>query len=592
MDRKQIDNKYKWNLSLIYKTEEEFNKDVILLKNMVNDFKKYENHTMDSANLLYESNKLYNDIIRLSNKIYTYAYLKHDEDMGISKNQILLGKVEKLVSEVSTSISYFIPEVLEYNYELVKKYAIEEPRLKESLFSFESLFRQKEHVLDKEKENMLSSLDEIFNIPSNIFDMIDNVDIKLDSIIKDGKSIPLNNSNYSIYIKDNDRNVRKQAFKSLYKYYGSFINTIASVYFGSVKKDNFLSKIRKYKNSLEEELFSDNINVSLYDKLINTVNKNLDILHKYIEVRKQVLNLDDIHMYDLYVPLVEDYEKTWTFEEAKDLILKALAPLGKEYINDLNKLFNSNCIDVFYNNNKKSGAYSSGCYDTLPYVLLNYEGKFNDVSTLAHELGHSMHSYYSNLNNTFEDSSYPIFLAEIASTVNEVLLNKYMYENSKEENEKLFFLNNLLETIRTTLYRQTMFAEFEKITHEKEQNNEVLTSEELNSIYYDLNKKYFSNCIVDEEISLEWARIPHFYTSFYVYKYATGISVALSIVSDILSNKKDALDNYLLFLRSGGNDYPLNILKKCGIDIVNDDTIDKALKVFDDTLDEFIKVRK
>ena len=297
-------------------------------------------------------------------------------------------------------------------------------------------------------------------------------------------------------------------------------------------------------------------------------------------------------MYDLYVPLVKNYEKTWTFEEAKELILKALSPLGETYIKDLNNLFNSNCIDVYYNNNKKSGAYSSGTYDTLPYVLLNYEGNFNDVSTIAHEMGHSMHSYYSNANNTFEDSSYPIFLAEIASTVNEVLLNKYMYEHSDKKDEKLFFLNNLLETIRTTLYRQTMFAEFEKITHEKEKNNEVLTSEILNDIYYDLNKKYFSNAYVDENIKYEWARIPHFYTSFYVYKYATGISVALSIVSDILNNKPNALDNYLLFLKSGGSNYPLEILKKCGIDIVNDDTIEKALQVFNDTLEDFIRSRK
>ena len=592
MNRENIDNKYKWDLSLIYKNDEELNKDINKLNNMVEEFILFENHVMDSSKTLYESNKLYNDIARLSNKIYNYAYLKYDEDMGVSKNKILLGKLEKLISEISTKISFYIPEVLSYDYSLVKKYIDENKLLEESRFSFESLFRIKEHILDKDKENMLSSLEEIFNIPSNTFDMIDNVDIKLDPITKNGKKIPLNSSNYSIYIKDEDRNVRKQAFNSLYKYYSSFINTISAVYFGNDKKDNYLANVRHYTSALEEELFSDNISVSLYDKLINTVNNNLNLLQKYIELRKEVLNLDEIHMYDLYVPLVKNYEKTWTFEEAKELILKALAPLGETYIKDLNNLFNSNCIDVYYNTNKKSGAYSSGTYDTLPYVLLNYEGKFNDVSTIAHEMGHSMHSYYSNTNNTFEDSSYPIFLAEIASTVNEVLLNKYMYEHSDKKDEKLFFLNNLLETIRTTLYRQTMFAEFEKITHEKEKNNEVLTSEVLNDIYYDLNTKYFSNAIVDDNIKYEWARIPHFYTSFYVYKYATGISVALSIVSDILNNKPHALDNYLLFLKSGGSNYPLEILKKCGIDIVNDDTIEKALQVFDDTLEDFKRSRK
>ena len=592
MNRENIDNKYKWDLSLIYKNEEELNIDINKLNNMVEEFILFENHVMDSSKTLYESNKLYNDIARLSNKIYTYAYLKYDEDMGVSKNKVLLGKIEKLISEISTKISFYIPEVLSYDYSLVKKYIDENKLLEESRFSFESLFRIKEHILDKDKENMLSSLEEIFNIPSNTFDMIDNVDIKLDPITKNGKKIELNTSNYSIYIKDEDRNVRKDAFNSLYKYYKSFINTISAVYFGNVKKDNYLANVGHYNSALEEELFDDNISVGLYDKLINTVNSNLDLLHKYIELRKEVLNLDEIHMYDLYVPLVKNYEKTWTFEEAKELILKALSPLGETYIKDLNNLFNSNCIDVYYNNNKKSGAYSSGTYDTLPYVLLNYEGNFNDVSTIAHEMGHSMHSYYSNANNTFEDSSYPIFLAEIASTVNEVLLNKYMYEHSDKKDEKLFFLNNLLETIRTTLYRQTMFAEFEKITHEKEKNNEVLTSEVLNDIYYDLNTKYFSNAIVDDNIKYEWARIPHFYTSFYVYKYATGISVALSIVSDILNNKPNALDNYLLFLKSGGSNYPLEILKKCGIDIVNDDTIEKALQVFNDTLEDFIRSRK
>ena len=592
MNRENIDNKYKWDLSLIYKNDEELNIDINKLNNMVEEFILFENHVMDSSKTLYESNKLYNDIARLSNKIYTYAYLKYDEDMGVSKNKVLLGKIEKLISEISTKISFYIPEVLSYDYSLVKKYIDENKLLEESRFSFESLFRIKEHILDKDKENMLSSLEEIFNIPSNTFDMIDNVDIKLDPITKNGKKIELNTSNYSIYIKDEDRNVRKDAFNSLYKYYKSFINTISAVYFGYVKKDNYLANVRHYNSALEEELFDDNISVGLYDKLINTVNSNLNLLQKYIELRKEVLNLDEIHMYDLYVPLVKNYEKTWTFEEAKELILKALSPLGETYIKDLNNLFNSNCIDVYYNNNKKSGAYSSGTYDTLPYVLLNYEGNFNDVSTIAHEMGHSMHSYYSNTNNTFEDSSYPIFLAEIASTVNEVLLNKYMYEHSDKKDEKLFFLNNLLETIRTTLYRQTMFAEFEKITHEKEKNNEVLTSEILNDIYYDLNKKYFSNAYVDENIKYEWARIPHFYTSFYVYKYATGISVALSIVSDILNNKPNALDNYLLFLKSGGSNYPLEILKKCGIDIVNDDTIEKALQVFNDTLEDFIRSRK
>lgn len=590
MKRFEIEDKYKWKLDLIYNDESMIDKDITKVKELVNRLLKYEGIIMNNASNLYEANNLLNEILCLFDKISVYSSRKLDEDMEISKYQQLFGKIEKLSDELSEKISFFSPEVLQSDFSIVKKYVLEEPRLKESLFAFEQLFRDKDHVLDKEKESLLASLGEIFNNSSNTFEMLDNVDMTFEDIKVGSEVLPLNQSNYSIYIRDKNREIRKQAFHNLYSSYDKHKNTIASIYKGSVKTDNFMANIRNYPSNLEMELYSDNIDSKLYDKLIYSVHNRLNLLNRYVDLRKQVLKLDEIHNYDLYVPLISDINKKYSYEEAKELVVNALSVLGEDYINDLKNLFNSGCIDVFHNDNKKSGAYSSGSYDTLPYVLLNFEGNYNDVSTIAHELGHSMHTFYSNNNNTFENSSYPIFLAEIASTVNEMLLNRYCYENSNDKKEKLYYLNNLLENIRTTLYRQTMFAEFEKIVHEEESNGETLNQEYLCSIYHDLNKKYYSNVYDDKEISLEWARIPHFYTSFYVYKYATGISVALKIASDILSGDKDALNNYLLFLKSGGSDYPLNILKKCGIDIVNDDTIDKALDIFSNTLDKFESV--
>ena len=405
--------------------------------------------------------------------------------------------------------------------------------------------------------------------------------------------VHLTNSNYSNYLKSEDRRVRKEAFDSLYSSYNSYKNTFASLLRGNVKSNFFVSNTRKYNSPLEMSLYGDNIDKKLYTSLIEKVHNNLDIMKEYIKVRKNILKLDEVHMYDVYAPLVNNVSRSYTFEEARTLVLEALKPLGDQYISDLKGLFDSNCIDVYNNDNKRNGAYSWGCYDTLPYVLLNFEGKFYDVSTIAHELGHSMHSLYSVKNQDYHDYGYPIFLAEIASTVNEILLNKYCSLHAKTKEEKAYYLNNLLENFRTTLVRQTMFAEFELLIHDLEEKGEVLTDELLCNTYLNLNKKYFTDeAISDDLIKFEWARIPHFYTSFYVYKYATGIAVASSIVSDILSGKEGALDNYMKFLSSGGSNYPLEILKKVGIDIVNDDTIDKALSMFRETLEEFKEITK
>lgn len=592
--RCEIDDSYKWDLSKIYSSNDEINSDLNRVLLLTEELCSYEGHLLTSSTNLLDAINKYYEVMRLIDKLVVYANMKHHEDMSINSNLALVKRIDSVCDKVFSDISFFTPELLKSDYSLIDSYMKENEELKKYYFVLKDTFRTKEHTLTKEIETLLASLGEIFRNPSDTFDMIDDVDMKF-SNIKDSSSnvVELNNSNYSKYIESTDRRVRHDAFYSMYNSYDSLKNTISSTYKGNLKVDSFLAHTRKYDSPMQMSLDDDNISVGLYNKLIDTVNKRIDLLHDYMSVRKNILGLDEMHMYDLHVPLIKDINKNYTYFEAKQLIIEALKPLGDSYIKDLTNLFNSKCIDVYNNKNKRSGAYSWGSYDTLPYVLLNFEGSFNDVSTIAHELGHCMHSFYSNKNKEYHDASYPIFLAEIASTVNEILLNRYCYLNAKDKNEKLYYLNNLMEHIRTTLYRQTQFAEFEKIVHTKTFNDEVLTCDDLCNIYYDLNKKYYGDSVVsDDIIKLEWARIPHFYNSFYVYKYATGISIACRIASDILNNKENAVANYMKFLSSGGCDYPLEILKSVGIDIENDSTIDDALDMFGEALNEFKKLIK
>ena len=590
--RNEIDSKYKWSLDLVYPTRESLEKDIKEVKEKTKELKKLEGHILDSDNNLLKALDLYMMISRINSKLYVYANMKFHEDTRVNEYQVLTVEIDNLLSKINEDLAFINPELLSSSYDLVKEYIKKNKNLERYSFYLEDLYRTKEHVLPKEQEELLARFEDVLSSGSDIFDMINNTDITFGKIKDEsGKSVVLTNSNYSKYLESSDRRVRKDAFKKLYKSYISLKNTCAKCLASDIKTDTKVSETRGYKSVLEMSLFYDNISSKLYDKLISEVSNGLNTVYKYIDVRKEVLGLDKVHMYDLYTPLVKEVNNSYTYEEAKEIVLKALEPLGEEYHSLLLKAFDERWIDVYYNEGKRTGAYSWGSYDTKPYLLLNYEGTLNDVSTLAHELGHSIHSYYSNHNNEYHDSSYPIFLAEIASTVNEMLLNRYLYKNAKIKEEKLFYLNDLLDSFRTTLIRQTMFAEFEKIIHDKEKKGIVLTEEEFSKIYLKLNKKYYGkNICHDKEIKYEWMRIPHFYTSFYVYKYATGISVATKIVSDILNNKNNAKENYIEFLKSGGNNYPLEILKKVNIDIVNDDTIESAMKVFNDTLEEFIKV--
>ena len=589
-NRSEIDNKYKWDLSKIYQDPDLLEKDKQEILKLKDQLVAMRGSLTASATNLLKAIDLYYAIMRILDKMVVYTNMKFHEDMDNNASKVLVGKVDKLASEISADLSFFTPEVLKCDYQEITKFLSENQELKKYQHMLEDLYREKKYVLDEKEEKLLSTLQEAFQVPSNVFDLLNDVDMTFEDIKdEEGNIISVTESNYSSLVKSSSRRVRHDAYYSLYNGYKKLKNTFSATLAGNVKVDSLIAKIRGYDSVLQMSLYGDNIDLSLYDHLLKAVNSS-KVMDKYLALRKEVLGLDELHMYDMYAPLVKEYNKKYTYEEAKEMVLEALKPLGEDYITHLKELFDEGTIDVFPNKNKRSGAYSWGSYDTMPYVLLNFVGTFSDVSTIAHECGHAMHSYYSDHNQEYHNASYTIFLAEIASTVNEILLNHYALNKACKKEEKLFFLNNLLELYRTTFIRQAMFAEFEKEIYAKEQNGEILTEEVFTSCYKDLNDKYYKGVVDDDLIRYEAFRIPHFYTSFYVYKYATGIAVSSKIATNILNNESNALENYLTFLKSGSSDYSLNILKKVGIDLVNDTTLDDILKEFDKLIEEFKEI--
>lgn len=589
-NRSEIDNKYKWDLSKIYQDPDLLEKDKQEILKLKDQLVAMRGSLTANATNLLKAIDLYYAIMRILDKMVVYTNMKFHEDMDNNASKVLVGKVDKLASEISADLSFFTPEVLKCDYQEITKFLSENQELKKYQHMLEDLYREKKYVLDEKEEKLLSTLQEAFQVPSNVFDLLNDVDMTFEDIKdEEGNIISVTESNYSSLVKSSSRKVRHDAYYSLYNGYKKLKNTFSATLAGNVKVDSLIAKIRGYDSVLQMSLYGDNIDLSLYDHLLKAVNSS-KVMDKYLALRKEVLGLDELHMYDMYAPLVKEYNKKYTYEEAKEMVLEALKPLGEDYITHLKELFDEGAIDVFPNKNKRSGAYSWGSYDTMPYVLLNFVGTFSDVSTIAHECGHAMHSYYSDHNQEYHNASYTIFLAEIASTVNEILLNHYALNKACKKEEKLFFLNNLLELYRTTFIRQAMFAEFEKEVYAKEQNGEILTEEVFTSCYKDLNDKYYKGVVDDDLIRYEAFRIPHFYTSFYVYKYATGIAVSSKIATNILNNESNALENYLTFLKSGSSDYSLNILKKVGIDLVNDTTLDDILKEFDKLIEEFKEI--
>lgn len=593
--RSEVSDEYKWDLTPIYKDVLEFDKDYTKASELIDNFKNFKATLMNSGRDLYNALEEDTKISILLDKLYMYAHLNKDSDTTNTEYQKLFGRVNNLFTKYSSSASFLIPEILKSDYSKIEKFYTEEVKLKEYEFLLVDIFRNRDHILSEKEEEIISSLSQTLSFPEDVYNMFTDADMKF-GVIDDenGMKVELTDSNYSLYLKSSNRRVRMDAFKTLFKTYKDYKNTISLMLANDVKANSSIAKIKKYNSSLEASLFSDNIDISIYNNLVDTVENNLDVNYKYLKLKKEVLGLDSLHLYDVYVPLLKgSLNKEYSFDEAKDLVKNALKVFGSEYQELLDKAFNEKWIDIYPNIGKTGGAYSSGSYTTNPYILLNYQGTLNDVSTLVHELGHSMHSYYSRHNNPYQTSNYKIFVAEVASTVNELLLAYYMLNNSKDDNEKLFILNRLMELFRTTIYRQTMFARFEKEIYDKSEKGEILTPDVMCDIYYNLNKKYFGDgVIVDDEIRYEWERVPHFYYNFYVYKYATGLASACFIVNRILNGEEHAVLDYLEFLKTGGRDYPVEELKIAGVDISRKEVIESSIKMFNNIIDEFQELYK
>lgn len=587
-----MDTKYEWNLKEIFKNKEEFEKTKLNLKDDLNKIKGYEGKLCGDSKTLCEAYQIYEKALEKFERLYAYGMLYYHLDMSNQEGIKLYKEVEDLGTEFSTATSFMTPEITYADKEKIEKFLQENKELQKYKRSITDILKEKEHILSREEENLLANYSEIFSAPENVFDILTNAEFKFGTLIdSDGKEVEMTDSNYTVYLKDSDENVRKQAFDLMYKKYSDFVNTITELYLANVKSTTISANLRKYKSSLEKAVISDDASIKVYEALIETINKNMAVNHKFIELKKKLLNKNEFHMYDLYVNPFQIEKDEITFEEAKEEVLQALQIMGEEYIEKLKEAFENNWVDVYAKQNKRGGAYSMGVYGVHPYVLLNFVNSKRDVSTIAHELGHSMHSYYSNREQPIIDSNYTIMTAEVASTVNEILLSDYQIKNETDKNKKAELIYELLEMIRATLFRQSMFAEFEKEVHEKVENKEMLSAENLNEIYYNLNKKYFGeNMIIDEEIKYEWARIPHFYTDFYVYKYATGISAAISIATKILKQGEPFVKRYIEMLKQGCSKKSIDLLKMVDVDLESHKIYEDAIAFYNEKIDELEKL--
>lgn len=588
-ERREVPKEAQWNLERIFKTDEEFQKEIEAVRKQIDEFAKLEGHTTENAEMFYRSITAGNEIERRLNKLYTYASMKSDEDVANTENQAKKEQVVNLYNYASSKMYFQTPELLNTEKEVIESFYQAEPKLLEHKTNIEEVYRYKPHTLPKEEEKLLSNLSSAFGNDETTYGYLTDSDLDFGTIHdENGVEVPLTDTNFSIYIKSPKREVRKEAFERLYEVYKQFQNTITATFNGAIKQNVAMAHIKHYKTSFEAALFGDELDPKVYDTLVSSVRNHLDVLHDYYRLRKEVLNLKELHLYDVYTNLVPDTDTKYPFETASRLVLDALKPLGDAYINDLKQAFTEGWIDIYPNKNKRGGAYSSGSYDTMPYVLLNYQDKLDDVSTLAHELGHSMHSFYTRKNQPYQYGDYPIFVAEVASTVNELLLAKHMLKVSTNKNERLAILNQLLELFKGTIYRQVMFAEFEKYAYDLVEQDEVITPDKLCKKYYELNQDYFgSDVVVDKEIAYEWEKVPHFYYHFYVYKYATGISAACHIVEGILSGDEAKRDAYLKMLANGCRENPLNTLKIAGVDMTDKEVYESAIRMFADTIEEF-----
>lgn len=591
-ERNNIDCKYKWDIEAMFPDEALWEQAVTESLKKADSFAELSGHLTDSADSLLKALRLRDDMWQQLEKAYVYARMRRDEDNRVSKYQAMTDKCFAAIAKMSAVSSFFTPELLEAPEDKILGFLSENKDLEVYRFAITETLRQKAHVLSKAEENIMAQLSEVTGASGDIFTMLNNADIRFGTVTDDeGNSLELTHGNYITLMESHSREVRKEAFTHMYEAYKKQINTIATAYSYNTKTDVVTARIRKYESAKHAALAGDDVDVTVYDNLVNVVNDSLPVLHRYLNIRKKLLGVDEMKMYDVYVPLIQLPKKEITFEAAVELANRGLAPLGDEYLARMNKGIEARWIDVYENEGKTSGAYSFGSYDSMPYILMNFSSTLKDVFTLVHEMGHSMHSSYTRQYQPFIYGSHSIFTAEVASTVNESLLMRHLLDNETDTEMRKYLLNMYIEEFRTTLFRQTMFAEFEDMTHKAVENGEVLTADRLNETYYALNSRYFGDAVTDDEyIKYEWARIPHFYTAFYVYKYATGYSAATAISSKILAEGNHARDNYLEFLKTGDSDTPIELLKIAGVDMSSPEPVRAAMKVFESLVDEFEKL--
>ncbi|WP_227395759.1 oligoendopeptidase F [Jeotgalibacillus aurantiacus] len=588
-ERREVPVELTWDLEAIFSTDEKWDEEY---KAVLEDSKKahdLKGTLSKGADSFYQALDFQSQIMQRLERLYTYSHMRFDQETTNSFYQGMDDRAKNLVSQVSSSFAFLVPEILSIEEEKINQFIEEKEELQSYKHSIEVINAQRPHVLSAEMEGLLAEASEVLNASSNTFGTLNNADLTFPTIKNEkGEEVEVTHGRFVNFLESSDPRVRRDAFKAVYETYGKYRNTFASTLGGQVKKDNFSARVRNYDSARHAALSVNSIPEDVYENLVNTVNKNLPLLHRYVKLRKKVLGLNELHMYDLYTPLVKDVDMKVPYEEAKQMMVEGLKPLGEEYQAIVNEGLENRWVDVEENKGKRSGAYSSGAFGTNPYILMNWQDNVNNLFTLAHEFGHSVHSYYSRNNQPYHDSGYSIFVAEVASTCNEALLNDYLLNTITDEKKRLYILNHFLEGFRGTVFRQTMFAEFEHIIHQKAQNGEALTAESLTEEYYQLNKKYFGeDVIVDEEIGLEWARIPHFYYNYYVYQYATGYSAATALSKKILQEGQPAVEQYINeFLKAGSSDYPIEVLKKAGVDMTTAEPIEAACKVFEEKLKE------
>lgn len=587
-DEQKLENT--WDLTTIFESDEDWESAFKKLEGYLGREEEIKGKIGDSAENLLEALLLDAEIDEQLGKVYVYAHLKHDQDTSNAKYTAFEQRAANLASQFSARWSFMLPELMSIDEATLKSYVAELDGLQRFKFDLERINKKRPHVLSESEEKILAEASEALSASTNTFGMFNNADLKFDNVKdKEGNSLPLSHGNYITYLESDDRVLRENAYKEVYSKYGQFNNTLAQTLAGKVKASVFSSKVRNYESARAQALSNNDIPESVYDNLVQTVNDNLHLLHRYTKLRKELLGLDEMHMYDMYTPVIQDEKFEVTYEEAKAWMLKSLEPMGSEYTDVIKEGLTNRWVDVYENKGKRSGAYSSGTFGTNPFILMNWTDSVNNTFTLTHEFGHSAHSYFSRNNQPSNMSGYSIFVAEVASTCNEALLADYMYKHLNDDKKKLYLLNYQLDGFRGTVFRQTMFAEFEYLIHTLAEQNEPLTAERLNAEYRKLNEKYYGDAVItDDYIQYEWSRIPHFYYNYYVYQYATGYSAAYALSKKILEEGQPAVEKYINeFLKAGSSDYPIEVLKKAGVDMNEKTPIENACKVFEERLDAF-----